>query len=130
MLSEFGLVVVSLVLQAESFSLAARPKVSILGVHYSNEADLTREAEKTAAEAVEEYAASLARSGASPKPKEASQELGEKVRISVRGLFRQSINRKPVVHPQVIILSNEGYEEPGEGEERDGEAEANEEDFF
>jgi ribonuclease J len=113
-LSEFGLVIAALVLDSLTMEMAAPPKVSILGVHYANEADLTYEAEQMVGKAAEEYARDYGRRRRISFLKEPGADLTEKVKGAVRSLFRQSINRKPMVHVQIILLDREIQEEEEE----------------
>jgi ribonuclease J len=106
-LSEFGLVIVTLVLENLTLEPIVPPKVSILGVQYANEEDLAKEAEDIASTTALEFARDLARQGRVQEPGGVPAELYEKIRLNVRGLFRHSINRKPLVYPQVILMDRD-----------------------
>ncbi|MDR1657411.1 MAG: ribonuclease J [Deltaproteobacteria bacterium] len=97
-LAESGLVDVTLVLEPENLSLAAPPKVEVHGVHYEDEPNLTAEAEEVARLALEEWSQNQ-----NPEDPDI-EDLYDSLKRVVRALFRHSINRKPLIWPQVIIL--------------------------
>ncbi|MDR2349935.1 MAG: ribonuclease J [Deltaproteobacteria bacterium] len=106
-LSEFGIVSVFMALDRETLDLLAPPKVSILGVHYANEEDLTHEAEEIAAATVARYAAEGGAADRALVFGDVPQALNDRIKADVRGLFRQSINRKPMIHPQIILVDKD-----------------------
>ena len=91
-----GLVVVTVVLTAWG-ELAVAPRVTIRGVHYENDLDLSLEAEAVAAAAVtawrEETGGVLD-----------EETLATAIQRGVRQLFRHSISRRPSIWPQIIFL--------------------------
>jgi ribonuclease J len=98
-LAESGLVDVTLVLDPGDLSLAAPPKVEVHGVHYEDEPDLACEAEAVAREA---WLAWM--EGQDPEAPDLAA-LGEALKKEVRSLFRHSINRRPLIWPQIIMAS-------------------------
>jgi mRNA degradation ribonuclease J1/J2 len=104
-LSEMGLVIVSLVLDRATLHALAQPKVSVLGVQYAHDADLSAEAEEIAWHSVTNFARDWADYGRSPDPEDHPPEvLIERVKSEVRGLFRHSYNRKPMIQAHVILM--------------------------
>lgn len=93
-----GLVVVTVVVEANSGRLLAPPRVAISGVHYESDLDLSLETGALAAEVVENWR----ESGADLSD---TEELGALIQKEVRSLFRHSISRRPTVWPQVIVVN-------------------------
>ena len=92
-----GLVVATVVLTPEG-DLAAPPKVTISGVHYENDRDLTIEAEAVTARVAAEW-----RQQETPD----QEVLSAAIQKEIRQLFRHSISRRPTIWPQIIIIDPE-----------------------
>jgi ribonuclease J len=108
-MAEFGLVIASLALERETLKLIAPPKVTVMGVQYAAETDLAREAEEVAARVARDFAAEWAELGRVPDPEDHPPEvLTERLKSEIRGVFRNSINRKPMVSPQIILWDGAG----------------------
>jgi ribonuclease J len=108
-LSESGVVTVSAVLDSSTLEPLAPPAVSIQGVSYSDEEDLTLAAQEAAWESCAGWAS--VQGGAGPGTN--LEELEKRLRDGVRGVFRHHINRKPVVIAQVTLLSPEMFRRAG-----------------
>jgi ribonuclease J len=100
-LAESGLVDVTLVLEPETLNLVAPPKVEVHGVHYEDEPDLTVEAEEVARLTLQSWLELQ-----DPLAPDFTS-LHEALRREVRALFRHSINRKPLIWPQIIIINGQ-----------------------
>lgn len=99
-----GLVVVTVALSPDGRKLLASPLVTINGVHYESDIDLTLEAAAVAEKTVAAWQEDLPKN---TDEKPAAERLAEKLRLDVRALFRHSIRRKPTVWPQVIFVNEE-----------------------
>ncbi|MDR2613115.1 MAG: ribonuclease J [Deltaproteobacteria bacterium] len=106
-LSEHGVVSVSAALDSRTLEPLAPPAVSVQGVRYSDEEDLTLSVQETAWDCCARFAkgqgAAAIRSGKAAD----TEELLKRLRGDVRSVFRRHINRKPVVIVQVILTDPE-----------------------
>jgi ribonuclease J len=109
-ISEFGLVIVTLVLDKKTFFPLSPPTVSVLGVHYADEADLTREVEEIVALTCEGYASTF--DGVKTPMQNSLEELRSIVKTDIRSLFRHTINRRPLIEPQIVLLDPEKFPRP------------------
>lgn len=104
-LSEYGVVTVSAALDSRSLGPLAAPAVSIQGVRYADEQDLTLSLQELAWDCCAQFAKNP---GAwTPGPGGEPEELVRKLQADVKSLFRAHISRKPVIITQVIMVDPE-----------------------
>jgi ribonuclease J len=135
-LSEYGVVSVSAVLDSRTLAPLAPPAVTIQGVRYSDEQDLTLTVQEAAWNCCAAFA-KIASGGWTAGPNGEPEELIRRLQADVKAVFRLFINRKPVVIAQAVMvepdapaavrldapdgdLSGEPGEDPGEGMEGGG----------
>ncbi len=105
-----GLAVVTVVLSADGRRLLAPPKVTISGVHYESDLDLTLEAVAVTEQAVRDWWKTRETESSDSPP--ATEELAALIQKEVRQLFRHSISRRPNVWPQVIFVDEDHPDHP------------------
>jgi ribonuclease J len=110
-LAESGLVYVVAVLDSETLAPLAPLRVNIHGVLYEDEPDLTLEAALTASETLEAWRRSRGPGPASPAE---LNELNEALRRETRTFFRRSINRRPLVWPEIVLAGQPAATEDAE----------------
>ncbi|MDR2199677.1 MAG: ribonuclease J [Deltaproteobacteria bacterium] len=98
-MSGAGLVIVTAVVERESFRLLSRPRAVIEGVRYERESDFAG----PLAEKVEELIFALLEEHPRLAEREDAEKfLAERIRVEVRRIFSYLIDRKPVVVSQII----------------------------
>jgi ribonuclease J len=109
-LSEFGIVCVSASLDSRTLMPLAAPSVSIQGVRYADEQDLTMAVQEAAWDSCAEFARSPG--SWTPGPSGEPEELVRKLQSDVKSLFRLHISRKPVLIVQISMLDVEALAAP------------------
>ncbi|MDR3153799.1 MAG: ribonuclease J [Deltaproteobacteria bacterium] len=112
-LSENGVVAVTAALDSRTLEPLSLPKVSIQGVNYTDEDDLTLAAQEAAWDCCARYAKAFAKQDP-PIPGTEPEELLRRLKGDVRAVFRQHINRRPVVLAQVMLMDPEAPPLPAE----------------
>ncbi|MDR1081286.1 MAG: ribonuclease J [Deltaproteobacteria bacterium] len=110
-LSEYGVVTVSAVLDSKTLAPLAPPAVSIQGVRYSDEQDLTLSVQEAAWDCCAQFA--KAPGTWVPGPSGEPEELVRRLQSEVKSLFRLYISRKPVVIAQAVMVDPEAASAPG-----------------
>ncbi|MDR3204112.1 MAG: ribonuclease J [Deltaproteobacteria bacterium] len=100
-IAENGLIQLIVVLAKDDLALLASPKITVYGVHYQDDPDLSLETALLVEKATSDW-----REEQNPDEPDLNA-LIEILKREVRIFFRQSINRKPLIWPE-IILANKG----------------------
>ncbi|MDR2352648.1 MAG: ribonuclease J [Deltaproteobacteria bacterium] len=110
-LSELGLVIVSLVLDRVSLDILAYPKVTLLGLQYTNEEELVKETEVKALGVALQYAKEWQASQKKPSYDEhPPSQFVDRLKSAVRQVFKETLSRKPIVQAHIILLDkNKAY---------------------
>jgi ribonuclease J len=97
-MADTGLVYIIAVLEKNNLIPLAPVKINIHGVHYENEPDLTLEAASVAGQTIMFW-----RDEQDYENPDTNQ-LVEMLKLDLRAVFKQSINRKPIIWSEIIYI--------------------------